>query len=376
MQGFKIARHFELPTAPSQFFAGSSLNRLSFLRSNREFLNKAFYDHTTRFLPFCDLNPALLVKDDKLVTLSYPQISKYFTFSPFEHTDKQIAERFSKGESLPVLVYMGNEERNGPTDNWSQHNVFAIDITGIDELQQSIRDNGGTFVNLRSIFTEQYQLSASDSGACAFARSILDWISRYRFCPGCGKRNIPTMGGTKLVCSDVLLNDDSNCPSKKGINNYQYPRTDPCVIMVILSHDMQHILLGRALRHPKGLYACLAGFLEPGESLEEAVVRETYEESGVDVEKVLYYASQPWPFPQSLMLACFGIARKNAKIQRDKDLELEDVRFFSREEVLRSLEWDAKDGPAPILFPPKLSIARNLIQAFAYDDWTNSQVKM
>ncbi|WBW72983.1 NADH pyrophosphatase [Schizosaccharomyces osmophilus] len=370
MNRFTLTRQLELPPAPSQFFAGNHLNRLAFLRSNREFMQKAFCSPTTKFLPFNALNPAVIVKEEKLFTLSYPQISKYFHVSPFEIPEKQLAEKYSNHSfSLPSLVFLGNDENGNAGQGWDHNNVFAIDVTEIEEIQKFVQNSGAVFVNLRDIFSQGYKLQASDSGVCAFARSLLDWISRYKFCPGCGSRNMPTQGGTKLVCSNAVMNPSSTCPSKQGTNNYQFPRTDPCVIMGVLSHDMKSIALGRAARHPPGLYACLAGFLEPGESIEEAVSREVYEESGLEVEKVLYYTSQPWPFPQSLMLACFAIAKKDAKISMDKDLELENVRFFSREELVNSLEWTSESQPPPVRFPPELSIAKNLIKAFAYNKY-------
>ncbi|EPY53992.1 NADH pyrophosphatase [Schizosaccharomyces cryophilus OY26] len=370
MNRLTLTRQLELPSAPTQFFSGNPLNRLSFLRSNREFLQKAFCSPTTKFLPFSDLNPAVAIKEENLFTLSYPQISKYFHVSPFEISEKQLAEKYSNHSfSLPTLVFLGNNENGNGNQGWDQNNVFAIDVTEIEELQRLVQDNGAIFVNLRNIFSREYSLKASESGVCAFGRSLLDWIYRYKFCPGCGSRNMPVQGGTKLVCTNAVMNPSSTCPSKQGSNNYQFPRTDPCVIMGVLSHDMNSIALGRAAKHPPGLYACLAGFLEPGESIEEAVSREVYEESGLEIEKVIYYTSQPWPFPQSLMLACFAIAKEDTEISLDKDLELENVRFFSREEVLKSLEWSSDSQAPPIRFPPEFSIAKNLIKAFAYNKW-------
>lgn len=119
----------------------------------------------------------------------------------------------------------------------------------------------------------------------------------------------------------------------------QYPRTDPTVIMAIISPDGEGILLGRQKKWPPGFYSCLAGFLEPGESLEEAVRREIHEESGVRVGKVVYHSSQPWPFPANLMMGAIGQAIEGKdSIRLDLDNELEDARFFSRQEVLTAIE--------------------------------------
>jgi NAD+ diphosphatase len=139
-----------------------------------------------------------------------------------------------------------------------------------------------------------------------------------------------------------------------------FPRTDPVVIMLAVDGDA--CLLGRQPRFPKGMYSALAGFLEPGETIEAAVRREIQEEAGVACGEVRYFASQPWPFPSSLMIGCFAEARSLA-LEVDR-VELEDARWFPRDEALALLERRHPDGLAA---PIPMAIAHHLLKRWAYD---------
>lgn len=140
------------------------------------------------------------------------------------------------------------------------------------------------------------------------------------------------------------------------------------------------MLLGRNKRYPGNMYSCLAGFLEPGESIEDAVRRETWEESGVCVDRVVYHSSQPWPFPASLMIGMIGIAKPDATINLNNDPELADARFFTRQEIMAlitrqdapdfELETARKDPHGPMVLPPRDAIARQIIETFVYDRWS------
>ncbi|KAK0536157.1 NADH pyrophosphatase [Tilletia horrida] len=134
------------------------------------------------------------------------------------------------------------------------------------------------------------------------------------------------------------------CPATQSLSNFSYPRTDSVVIMGVLNRTGDKILLGRQRTWPKKMYSCLAGFLEAGEALEEAVKREIYEEAAIEVEEVVYHSSQPWPFPANLMIGCFAICKSDRpenEIRLDLDNELEDARFFTREEVLEVIDSSA-----------------------------------
>jgi NAD+ diphosphatase len=194
-----------------------------------------------------------------------------------------------------------------------------------------------------AIFRALDILPAEEAANYAAARSVVDWHMRHRFCAVCGTPSTPFRAGWGRKCPV--------CDAE------HFPRTDPVVIM-IAEHDGR-ALLGRQSPWPRGRYSALAGFLEPGESIEEAVARETLEETGVRVNAIRYVASQPWPFPSSLMIACIGMAENDA-LDIDRN-ELEDARWFTRDEVRASLE-----GDSDALFgaPPPYAIAHTLLTAW------------
>jgi NAD+ diphosphatase len=183
-------------------------------------------------------------------------------------------------------------------------------------------------------------LPAEDAGLAAHAAALLNWHRRHRHCSVCGAAT--TVGGGGIV---------RNCP-RCGAQHH--PRTDPVVIMLVVDGD--RVLLGRQPTWPPGRYSALAGFVEPGESLEEAVAREVREEAGVEVGPPAYIASQPWPFPSSLMLGF--IAPWKAGEPRRVDGELEDVRWFERAQVEEAVQ--ERNGALGV--PPRFAIARRLLE--------------
>ena len=185
-------------------------------------------------------------------------------------------------------------------------------------------------------------LPPGEAATYAAARSLIDWHGRHGFCARCGRATRLAKAGWARACD--------------GCAAEHFPRVDPVVIM-IAEHDGR-ALLGRGPGWPAGRYSALAGFVEPGESLEEAVAREVREEAGVLVDGVRYVASQPWPFPSQLMIACIGGAVDDAlNVNRT---ELEDARWFTRDQVRASL---AGDGPFGA--PPPYAIAHDLLTAWA-----------
>ena len=184
-------------------------------------------------------------------------------------------------------------------------------------------------------------LSDEDAPLFAAALSLANWHRRHRFCSNCGQPTVPNRGGWSRACAA--------CGAE------HYPRVDPVVIM-LAEHD-RRLLLGRQPQYPERRYSALAGFVEPGESLEGAVARELKEEAGIDVADVAYVASQPWPFPSSLMIGAHARALDD-RLTIDTT-ELDDARWFTRQEVADAL--DGKEGAA-FLPPPRFAIARTLLE--------------
>jgi NAD+ diphosphatase len=177
----------------------------------------------------------------------------------------------------------------------------------------------------------------------AEAKAVLHWHTRHRFCPNCGAATQPVCGGWKR-----------ECPACK---TEHFPRTDPVVIM--LATDGERCLLGRSPRFVPTMWSCLAGFVEPGESIEDAVHRETREEAGITCGRVRYFASQPWPFPTSLMIGAHAQA-----ITRDIVVdheELEDARWFDKDEIVAMLK---RQHPQGLTTPPAVAIAHHIIRAW------------
>ncbi|WP_193139562.1 MULTISPECIES: NAD(+) diphosphatase [unclassified Meridianimarinicoccus] len=195
------------------------------------------------------------------------------------------------------------------------------------------------FAELRGAMTG---LTPRDAELAATARALLSWHTRHRFCSNCGAATDITQGGWQRDCA--------TCDGK------HFPRTDPVVIMLITHGNS--LLLGRSPQWPEGMYSLLAGFVEPGETLEAAVRREVAEETSVDVGAVHYLASQPWPFPSSLMLACHGIAR-STEITVDP-VEIEDACWITREELL-----EVFTGAHPTIRAPR----RGAIAGFIMAQW-------
>ena len=212
--------------------------------------------------------------------------------------------------------------------------VFAVEPEG---------EVDGTFEDFRSV---ALTLPEEEAAMAAAARSLFEWHRRHRFCSVCGQPSTIAAAGWQRVCSP--------CGAE------HFPRVDPVVIMLPLFGG--RCLLGRNFSWPKGRMSALAGFVEPGETIEEACVREVKEEAGLVATRVTYFASQPWPFPSSLMIGLFAEVSSEHAVADGK--ELEEVRWLTREEARAVL-----DGThAEVLAPSTLGISRHLIEAWARQD--------
>lgn len=216
----------------------------------------------------------------------------------------------------------------------------------IDASGFSIPGRDGLFFkDLRSLGVQRL-LTREATAMYAQAKALMHWHARHRFCANCGQPTRVAASGWRRECDA--------CKAQ------HFPRTDPVVIMLAIHGDK--CLLGRQARFVKGMYSALAGFVEPGETLEEAVRREIFEESGVKCGRVSYLASQPWPFPASLMIGALAEAT-SAELVIDHN-ELEDARWFPRAEILSMFEGTHPDG---LTAPVHLAIAHHILHAWAYE---------
>ena len=244
-----------------------------------------------------------------------------------------------------VRVFLGEDE-NGPVvavtlSGWNPVLAEADEMTGfLDPTLQSHPATGAAvFAELRA---NMVTLGARDAELAATARAVLGWHESHKFCSSCGVESVAADAGWRRACP--------------ACDTFHFPRTDPVVIMLIVADD--EVLIGRSPGWPEGMYSLLAGFVEPGETLEAAVRREVFEESGVRVGDVTYLASQPWAFPSSLMIGCYGEATTK-QITIDP-IELEDAIWVSRAEMEQAARGEH----------PKIQAARNgAIAHFLLENW-------
>ncbi len=212
---------------------------------------------------------------------------------------------------------------------------------------EALKSRDGFHVtDLRSIAV-QGLVDAEHLPPIAEAKAVLHWHARHRFCPNCGHPTQPMQAGWKRDCA--------SCKTE------HFPRTDPVVIM--LAVDGERCLLGRSPRFVPTMWSCLAGFVEPGEAIEDAVRRETREEAGITCGRVVFHSSQPWPFPTSLMIGCHAEAL-NRDIVVDRE-ELEGARWFGKKEIETML---LRKHPEGLTTPPPVAIAHHLIRAWVEDE--------
>lgn len=306
-------RLFDAPLRePSQFvgFAGNTIDRQSENRAD-DSVDQALADPTTRLL---------LMNGGRL----YLKLG-----------NSSLDPWFGVAESQPFKVSLADGVLLGFS---AQGPVLAVPA-GVDaeQLPETIKA-----IDYRSVYM-QGLIDEAAAGAMAQGAALLAWHASHRFCSKCGTESQMRAGGYKRHCP--------NCGTE------HFPRTDPVAIM--LTTTREKCLLGRGRHFAPGMYSALAGFIEPGETIEAAVRRETLEEAGIRLGRVVYHASQPWPFPYSLMIGCFG-EPLNEDIQADLN-ELEDCRWFARDEVRLML---AREHPGNLITPPKGAIAHHLIRAW------------
>ena len=311
-------------------FGGSSLDRAAEIRGDAEALSSA------KFAP--DARTVVLWRGKILIDKERP--ARVLRL-PLDHLILLDARE--------DMIFLGREGA-APIfatniDGWTADGQDLSEIQKfLDPSEQShpAVEPGHVFAELRRVMT---WLSPRDAELAATSRALFEWHRTHPFCARCGARSAPAMAGWQR-----------DCPA---CGSHHFPRTDPVVIMLITHGNS--VLLGRSPGWPEGMYSLLAGFVEPGETLEAAVRRETWEEASIKVGEVSYLASQPWPFPASLMFGCRGTAL-NSDIQIDPN-EIEDAIWVSREDVMQAMA-----GEHSFLMPArKGAIAHFLLQNWVAD---------
>lgn len=297
-------RRFSNP--PPHVYAGQRFDRAAKGRDDDDWLREQRQEPVTRVLLMSGLK--VLVLDD-----ADPPCALWLTVGDL-------------GAPLgDEAIFLGTDEGTS---------AFAIDLGGKAMP-------GSRYVELRSVGG---LLPSKEAGLLAYTRGLVFWHQRHRFCGACGASTRSEQGGHVRHCA--------------ACGSQHFPRSDPAVI-VLVTHDHaergERCLLGRSARFPGGMYSTLAGFVEPGESLEETVARELFEEVGIEVTDITYRSSQPWPFPASLMLGFHARALSDV-LEIDRN-ELEDAGWFSRAELLDPLN-------RPVKLPNRDSIARHLIESW------------
>ena len=378
----------------ANYFSGSPLNRVSFLRTDHTFLSAALTHPTTSFLVFNKLNP-LTKNPSELAYASYNEVKSLIGEDPYHKKEEEILKEYNSSIYIPQLVFLGLDGRRDDglvyRDAYKGAPYFALDVTPRHHLKEEAEKIISHWEAKGFKFAEgrlNLSLKAGQAAMYAEGRHLLDWNARNPFCASCGQPTLSINGGWKRTCPPTDLasppgatsttpevpHERPACETRTGISNLSFPRTDPTVIMAVVSSDGKKILLGRQKRWPPRWYSTLAGFLEPAESVEEAVRREVWEESGIHLGRVIIHSTQPWPYPANLMIGAIGqaIPGEGEQIHLGHDAELEDARWFPVEEVREALRIGTSglsDPPGPdykdggLRVPPKTAIAHQLMHA-------------
>ncbi|KAI8614702.1 NUDIX hydrolase domain-like protein [Chytriomyces sp. MP71] len=316
---------------PAAYFGAQSsrFSRRSEIREHPEKLTRLLSNSHAKILPInaSERSLVLTASGDALFWLSVP-ITDTLLSKDTTTTLTDILLKPNPSHSQSLFILLGSD--SSPNGDMDAVSYWALDVSFVPSLRSHIEST--LHLSFKPSRPAAYTLTAIpyESNLLAQANSILDWHARFRFCPLCGTPTHPINAGYKRQCGSPK----DACKSHSSVQSSCFPRTDPVAIVLVVSPDGERVLLGRQKVWPKGMYSCVAGFMEPGETIESAARREVKEETGVVVgERVQYYQSQPWPFPANLMIGMYGQAVVGGEEIRLVDEELEDARWFSREEA-------------------------------------------
>ncbi|CAI1994130.1 hypothetical protein SEUBUCD646_0G02020 [Saccharomyces eubayanus] len=338
-------------STPVSFFGQQVLNRVSFLRCSKEFVKKSLNHDSTIFIPFIEGEALISPENGNLVQLSYSTKSYQNILSTVipAYTTLLNSTRSRSDESGINLTFLGLLEETDSTFNFEWSNIaykgtpyFGLDIRVTDNTLFKKADFESIFSFPQMTRDHIFEQTNADASLYSQGRMYLDWLAKYKFCPGCGSKLFPVDAGTKLQCSNE--NKSLHCNVRDArVNNVCFPRTDPTVIIAMTNSDYSKCCLARSKKRYGDfvLYSTIAGFMEPSETIEEACVREIWEETGISCKNVDIVRSQPWPYPCSLMIGCLGIVEfnfHNEVINLNHDDELLDAQWFETTEIIQALD--------------------------------------
>jgi NAD+ diphosphatase len=300
-------------------FSGNPLNRASEKRTDTKWIESQRRDPSSLVLPIWRLEPFILGSEKSAPPLELGLLQP------------GIAEPLAGADAPCIFLGLDGERA-----------IFALDVTAANDPGKvgSLAGLG----HFRDARVAASMVSLRDAAIIAQAKALIDWHQRHGFCPRCGAPTKLMDAGYRRLCEQ--------CKAE------HFPRVDPVVIM--LATHGEACLVGRGKLFPAGMFSALAGFVEPGETIEEAVRRELMEEASVKVDEVTYYATQPWPFPSSLMIGCFAKAISR-EVKPDEN-EIAEVRWVERAVARELIEGKQVDG---LRVPPPLAIAHHLIRTWA-----------
>jgi len=296
-------------------FAGNPLDRASEKRTDSNWIESRWRDPSSLVLPMRRLEPFLLGPEKSTTPLQLGLIKP------------AVVEALADKEAARIFLGLDGDAA-----------VFAIDVP---EAAEQALAGLGYFRDARMAAS---MVPLRDAAIIAQAKALIDWHQRHGFCPRCGSPTTLVDAGYRRLCG--------KCKAE------HFPRVDPVVIM--LATEGEACLVGRGKLFPPGMFSALAGFVEPGETIEEAVRRELMEEASVKIGEVTYYATQPWPFPSSLMIGCF--ARAESRDVKPDENEIAEVRWIERSTARELIEGKQVNG---VRVPPPIAIAHHLIKTWA-----------
>ncbi|KAI5305239.1 exosome non-catalytic core subunit rrp46 [Ascosphaera pollenicola] len=396
-----LARKFGKETA--NYFSKTPLNRYSFLRGDAPFLSAALRHPSSRFLLYKDLCP-LVSTPSEIYLATYNEVSDLVPETIYDEPEEVTVKSFDSSITQPLVIFLGVDESR--TEDGLSYRIykgapyFAVDVTPKGTIAAQAQGVVDRMESKGLYFDKTRAPTAFPAGIAAMyaqGRHYIDWNHRYTFCGSCGSKMMSIHAGAKRVCPPTdaalikqgLSQDGARppCSSREHVSNVCFPRTDPTIIVAVLSHDGKRVLLGRQRRWPPKWYSTLAGFVEPAESVEDAVRREVWEEAGVSISRVVIHSSQPWPFPENLMIGAIGQTGRQSdeEIHLEHDAELDDAKWFPIAEVAEALRIGTSSlGEDPgaeykggLRLPGQTAIAHQLMKAVVEGDyWKEHEAKI